>query len=423
MNKFTPARRRGLRSSVFRFDMRVLQKLNRLSRFGGGLAVLWMTAAIGVAESSGASFQSPRATAHSAHTQSAHQSLAAVWPISPQVGWVFTQDFSNLHGGPQAIDRTTDGGVTWTNVTPLGMIDQGGNHYIFSLFALSANDAWVTWGDAGGSRSSTVATFNGGHSWHEVGRTSQQGCQVQFVSREKGWCADNEGAGGSALVTIYRTVDGGSSWSRIFENGVKYPTAHGSLPFNCDKEMEFTPSDVAWAMFDCNGPSAPLYESLNGGVTWINRTVNVPRKLFGGGAAFDGTPVLEGLRGAVGCTYYPVSFICVSSDGGRSFQVVKPPGKGTDWNVDVITPEQWKLVQGDRVLSTMNGGRSWSAVVDNEHFDLNAGLSLQSPVTPSVHFVSDDVGWLVDGYTSLLRTTDGGKIWNSISIPGLPVSK
>jgi hypothetical protein len=266
------------------------------------------------------------------------------------VAWVWTQDFNNLHGGPQAIDRTIDGGVTWSNVTPFHMLNQAGNHYLFGLFALSANDAWATYGNAADTSGSTLAaTFDGGRSWRVVGYVPRQGCSVQFVSREDGWCADNAGAAGSSLVIIYRTFDGGTAWHKVFGSGTGYPTKKGSLPFECDKEMEFAPSGVGWAMFDCTGSFAPLYETLDGGVTWISRAVTSPENLIGEGATFDGAPVIDGLKGAVGCTFFPTSFVYVTNDGGQSFHMVLPPGKKTGWNIDVITPEMWKLMSGDQV--------------------------------------------------------------------------
>jgi photosystem II stability/assembly factor-like uncharacterized protein len=333
---------------------------------------------------------------------------------------VWTQDFNNLHGGPQAIDRTTDGGSTWANVTPFDMVDQGGSHYIYGLFALSADDAWVTYGSSSYLAPATIAaSFNGGRSWRIVGRIPRQGCSVQFVTRNEGWCAANFGAAGSSLVVIYRTFDGGAAWHRVFANADQYPTKVGSLPFECDKEMEFEPTDVGWAMFDCNGSFAPLYQTDNGGVTWVSRVVNVPTHLVGQGATFDGAPVIQGVKGAVGCTYFPSSFVFVTDNRGATFHVVMPPGIKRDWNVDVLTPEMWKLVSGDRILSTTNGGRTWSTIIDNVRFHLEGGLVLQSPVSPAVHFVTYEVGWITNGFHSLLRTTDGGKQWTTLTIPGL----
>jgi photosystem II stability/assembly factor-like uncharacterized protein len=375
------------------------------------------------ATSSPSSTRPPYHSAISSEEKSGDQSLAGAWPISSRTAWVWTQDFNNLHGGPQAIDRTTDGGVTWSNVTPFGMVNQGGGHYIYGLFALSADDAWVTYDNADYAAPSTIAaSFNGGRSWRIVGHTPRQGCTVQFVSREEGWCADNAGAAGSSLVTIYRTFDGGEVWHKVFENGDEYPMKKGSLPFECDKEMEFEPTGVGWAMFDCNGPIAPLYQTSDGGVTWVSRVANGPNHLVGEGATFDGVPVIEGSNGAVGCTLFPTSFVYVTNNGGRSFHVVMPPGKKRDWNIDVITPEKWKLVSGDRILSTRNGGRSWSTTIDDEHFNHGGGLSLQSPVSPSIHFVTYEVGWIINGFNSLLRTTDGGKTWTTLPIPGLTAS-
>jgi hypothetical protein len=72
-------------------------------------------------------------------------------------------------------------------------------------------------------------------------------------------------------VTLYRTQNRGTHW-RVVSRTVPGANPAGSLPFGCDKDIHFVSQSVGWAMFGCAGGIAPLYETLDGGATWIRRS-------------------------------------------------------------------------------------------------------------------------------------------------------
>jgi photosystem II stability/assembly factor-like uncharacterized protein len=228
---------------------------------------------------------------------------------------------------------------------------------------------------------------------------------------------------GSESVLIYRTEDGGRRWHLTSETG---PTtsSEGAVPFGCDKSIHFVSTNVGWAMFQCNGGLAPIYETHNGGASWVKRGVKAPVFSFESGG-FAGAPELTGDRGAVGYTFQVgngsvrKSVVYMSTDAGASWRPTIPPGRPVGWIVDAITPLRWRLVSGDNILATDDGGLTWRTISSNVSlnplYDDTAG-------SQTVDFATAEVGWVVStsstGTRSLWRTTDGGSIWSSVPVPG-----
>lgn len=354
---------------------------------------------------------SPRRTA-----PEAGQSLQRAWPIGTETAWVWTQ---NLAGGPQALERSTDGGKDWTDVTPPGLDQQIGNRFISDFYGLDADHAWVVYGGVASSAAQIISsTSDGGRHWRVIGRRpSTYGCDLQFVTPTEGWCTVIGPAAGSESVELYRTLDGGKHWAVVSETSPSTVTPAGSLPFGCDKDIQFVNPSTGWAVFACAAGVASLYETTNGGKTWVSRAVAAPSGALEYGSGFVGIPVLDGADGAVGYTISgpsPKSVAYVSSDAGASWHPVTPPGPPEPWLVDVINPLRWRLVHGDRILGTDDAGRSWYTITSDVSFKLY--YSYLSPTPPVVDFATRNVGWIVS--SSLWRTTDGGSTWLRVAVPG-----
>ena len=171
-------------------------------------------------------------------------------------------------------------------MTPPGLTRQLSGMVITGFFALGAQHAWVTYGGIkNGAAQHIAATTDGGRRWTVVGRepltkvgfsTYVYDCGLDFVTPSVGWCQAEPPYVGAEGVDLYRTTDGGRHWQRVSVTG---PDGNkpGSLPWGGDKDIQFTSQSTGWASF--TGPkAAPLYETTNGGKTWIKRRVAAPAR-------------------------------------------------------------------------------------------------------------------------------------------------
>jgi len=148
------------------------------------------------------------------------------------------------------------------------------------------------------------------------------------------------------------------------------------------------------------------------------------RPSFPDGGAFVSEPILEGRYGAVGYSIErpagSITIVYVTTNGGRDWHPVIPPGPAEPWLVDTLTPQSWRLVDGNRILVTDNAGRSWQTIATNHRFP--ALFYAYNNPTPPVVFASASVGWLVQpgdaSGNTLWRSTDGGRDWKQVTIPG-----
>ena len=227
-----------------------------------------------------------------------------------------------------------------------------------------------------------------------------------------------DGAAGSMVITIYRTGDGGRTWKMVSSNLSQVTNSKvlaGSLPFMCDKDIEFASPTRGWALFACNGGLAPLYETFDGGATWARRSVALPPGSLDAGSYFQPKVQQFGKVAVVGLEVGSHTVVYVSTDGAVTFHPVAIPGAPRYWIVDAVSATTWRLVAGNHVLATDNGGTSWSTLTTNVRFNLFGGYG--SPTPPAVDFGTGQIGWVVET-TSIWRTTDGGHQWSRVAVPG-----
>jgi photosystem II stability/assembly factor-like uncharacterized protein len=114
-------------------------------------------------------------------------------PVSPSVVWAFCP--TGMDGEPL---RSTDGGATFT------AIDAGETYNGGMVSGLSATTAFVT------NPSSLRETSDGGAEFHTVsGFAGASPAWVGFTNASVGYVLTNDPA------QLWRTTDGGSSWSRV----------------------------------------------------------------------------------------------------------------------------------------------------------------------------------------------------------------
>lgn len=350
--------------------------------------------------------------------------LRAAVSVGADTAWAWTSTAAGL--GPERIDRTTDGGRTWHEVTPPALAIATKARLIQGFYALDTRHAWIGYGSLAGEVATTfLVTADGGASWAPLGRSPRYGCQLQFVDPGDGWCIDAGGAAGSMGVNLYRTRDGGHTWHEVSSTSPRdvgpNGAADGKLPFGCDKDIGFSSSSDGWASFYCAGGMPPLYRTTDGGATWVQVPIAQPSGLnLADGSEFANPPVTNGVQAAIAYTVNrPDSrtIIFRSADAGRSWSPVPVPRRAAWWTVDLATPTHWYLMHGDQLLATQDAGSHWQLIAMDHRFRLLPENQSSSPPRPTLAFTSDRDGWVDAGEAGLWHTADGGRHWTRLRPP------
>lgn len=218
---------------------------------------------------------------------------------------------------------------------------------------------------------------------------------LSFVDANHGWV-------GSAEGWIYRTTDGGASW-----------TLQLNSPTNYIRCVEFADMQNGWAGTLNSG--AILYHTSNGGDTWTP------------------VPNLPDLKPNAVCGIWVASprvIYCVGSYSGPA-RMLKSADGGLTWTSKDLAPLAGTLVDvyfrndsvgfavggvgafGDTtrsvVLQTTNGGATWTQrYVGNRLGEW--GWKISFP-TPTIGYVSLERN---QGPMFLLKTIDGGSTWSEL---------
>ena len=173
-----------------------------------------------------------------------------------QIGWAV--------GESGTIQRTIDGGATWTAQ------DAPTRKLLYDVAAIDDNHAWVV--GAGGT---ILRTVDGGRNWDEQSSGVIQALRaVHFVGPQRGWAVGAKG-------TIISTANGGARWGRqtsgveLNLNDVVFPKAKGG-PGEGQREGQ----KEGWIA----GDRGLLLHTTDGGATWedveLSARANLSRLFF-----------------------------------------------------------------------------------------------------------------------------------------------
>jgi photosystem II stability/assembly factor-like uncharacterized protein len=343
-----------------------------------------------------------------------HDSLEQLSPRTKDTWWAVVFDEAT---STNSVVRTVDGGARWQNVTPPVAQVQVGS---LSGDFLNAQIGWVLIVPLSEPASlpaeAVFRTLDGGRSWESLGAVPD-GCRLDFVDRDDGWCSVLGAAAGSESVWMYRTRDGGDTWSLVSQTAVPPSTSTpAALPFGCDKDVTFTSRTVGWASTACAAGMPYLYTSDDGGADWRQLPrVPVPPGVSTSGGWDMAPPVAAGSEVVVAMTLdgeHGVSAVATSADGGGTWRTQAVPGLRRPTIVDVVDPTHWIGTDGQVLVATDDGGthwRRWKPVVAMRD-------AQGTPLT--LDFLSPTLGWAVapDAGGPLRWTTDGGRTWAPITI-------
>ena len=322
--------------------------------------------------------------------------------VSETVGWVATNS---------GVYRTTDRGVTWSDVRPQGPATMSATAFV---------DADTTYIASGGSPATIEATHDGGASWVavnlEVGAISG-GPVFSFRTPLHGFATFFDPDGANQLA-VYETVDGGLIWSgptdgtvpHLAASGDKLNDALGGFLWQRAGKLDNQPFDnrfflsadgaASWTQYRFpTGPLAPQ-DALKEIVAIVQD---------------DGGPITMAIRvqGGAGAIYE-------STDDPAAWRLVRMLPEGDD--VQLLSSTVWVLSAGyaSEIRSTVDAGEQWRTTATPSRFR-------EIP-----RFATLDDGWLIVGCNSnsilpqdplcdattngtmFLVTSDGGATWTRV---------
>jgi len=274
------------------------------------------------------------------------------------------------------VTRTTNGGQTWTTVSPIGSGPR-----LWDVESVSAIDS-VYSGEVG----ALALTRNGGARWGSLqsGGTGMAHA-LDAVDPLRAWAASDQGE-------ILRTVNGGAKWLRVPVTGFD---TYGWL-----QDVDFLDSTLGWAVGRhefFGGGTGRIVRSTNGGKSWQIR-YSVP------GAYMDSVEVLDA-QTVIAAGNIPLGprFVLRTTDAGSSWTDVAP-SQAVVMDSDFIGATGW--IVGGRIHKTTDAGQTW----------------VEQPLPPdllyAVSFADTLHGWAVGWGPTILRTTNGGQTWTPQSVAG-----
>ncbi len=283
--------------------------------------------------------------------------------------------------GTFTVFNTLDGGRMWIRSRPIHAGYYGG---IVEIQFLDRLHGFLEVSDPGNSMlpGAMYATKNGGRTWQRVSYSgATQNATVaasdaaagkpvlgwlpfaegfSFRTIKDGWISGGQRGGpfgGAGYVWLFRTTDGGRSWS------------HESLPM---------PRGWSRAYTTLSEPQ------------WFGNTGYL-------------TMTCWGLKAAASQT-----FLYVTHDAGRRWTqipFIHNAGSQAPLSVDFVTAQSGYAMFGGTLYRTKNGWRTWTPVMHNEHLRFAA-----------LQFINPSEGWLYwPGPTAAHweQTKDGGRTWTA----------
>ena len=308
-------------------------------------------------------------------------------------------------GANPALQRSTDGGQTWTPacLPPEVVTGPGVLHTI--AFAPDGRHGWVV-GTSGG-HPIALRTDDGGDHWTAallpVGLTGTLN-DVGFGDLLHGWAVGNLTAIGigPARTTgpvVLATSDGGATWTAQL-----VPEGIGRLD-----GVATVDASHAWAVGVGFSGRPALIATGDGGATWLPQTLpDGIRELrdvafldrdrgWAVGAGPEGTAGPDPVQGDPGV-------ILTTSDGGATW-AGQATTEGSLWSLAIVDGQNLFAGAAYGLYSTHDGGGTWARQV----FSL--------PALDAISFTDATHGWVTHSmFSTVCRTDDGGRTWTGSAV-------
>ena len=273
--------------------------------------------------------------------------------LDAQNGWVV--------GGARL--KTTDGGETWVDKSPI----HPGDWWAFSVFFFNKSIGFLS------GNGKIYKTTNGGNSWYVVHQTLLYGHNIRsfdFIDSLKGWGAGGYGDGNYLAYTS----NGGENWTEI-----SVPTDY------LLKSIDFNDSLTGFAV----GDNGIVIKTTNGGNTWLQINIGGPYWWFTKVQFIsESTGWILGWVGSESAVFR-------TTDGGNSWHMHIIGNNNAALNTIFFIDSQQGWAGGGPIFYTSNGGQNWEFVQ-------------YTPDIYSMFLVDRFHGWAVGGNGLIFFSSNGG---------------
>lgn len=336
----------------------------------------------------------------------------------------------NLPGpGPTtATFLTSDGGKTWRPVSG----DRGG----FGLASFLDRRTVLLQTATSGGPTTTRLSDDRGNNWRRLAdprRFAGPGLPA-FLDTQHGWWLEREPSPEPRTpITLWRTRDGGRSWQRLAASGLPQTGFSGQLVFvdPLRGALIFTSRDGSrswlattdgadsWQVV--RGPDSPLPDTWTRSVTLLRHG----GRLLAWLQAVSGPPSPNGFLAAPNGTVGVAAFVSASDDGGQTWGPPRAGPYSAQSAYSSLIPTlddrgRLLLLDNRHLWVSEDDGATWAVRVVQMPAGLQPAWSAGAP--PGGLFAVAYQTGPTDIVTpstplSLLRSTDGGAHWSSVTLP------
>lgn len=245
--------------------------------------------------------------------------------INTEKGFVGAFPF-NPNADSNVLRRTTDGGATWTDLSPL--LHRRAKRGICGLAVADANTIYGG-GNWFGDSAYIVKSVDGGNSWNFIDMSAYATSIIDlyFINKNVGFATGKGPLPLESGIILY-TTDGGASWTYKFQNTV--PNEY------CWKIQRLTGNIYFASLEDFGNVSPKILKSTDGGMTWtIHQVATAPYNI-------EGIGFIDAKKGWTG------------GDAGFSFQSLDG---GVTWDTIHVCPYMNRIFKVNDTLLFASGDR------------------------------------------------------------------
>jgi photosystem II stability/assembly factor-like uncharacterized protein len=248
--------------------------------------------------------------------QDAFRGLSEIRIVDANTVWGVAYDGSGLGANVQEFTRTTDGGASWTS----GIIDVVDSTLkITNISPVSGTTAWAGAFDETAGQGGVFKTIDGGASWSAQNTTAYTNAAswfnvVHFFDANVGITMGDPIGSGLGEFEIYRTTDGGTTWTALAAAALPNPLS-GEYGYNGGFVAL---GDTMW--FTTN--KGRLYRTSDRGVTWS--VFNSPLTDFGSATDSGSVDFSTTSNGCLLRTQGTTYTFYTTTNGGQTWSAATP---------------------------------------------------------------------------------------------------